>query len=162
MNNKNVKNLDLSHIKYAISGGDILPKSLEDRVNEYLVNHNSKARITQGYGLTEALAAVCLAHDEINKSGADILFVCLGAPKQELWMAEHKDKIKVRLMLGLGGSLDSYAGTVKRAPKIFIKLGLEWFYRLIKEPWRIGRMMALPKYMFAVIFDSFRKKDKRK
>ena len=70
MNNKNVKNLDLSHIKYAISGGDILPKSLEDRVNEYLINHNSKARITQGYGLTEALAAVCLAHDEINKSGS--------------------------------------------------------------------------------------------
>ncbi len=97
---------------------------------------------------------------EINASGADILFVCLGAPKQEKWMAENRDRIKVRLMLGLGGSLDSYAGTVKRAPKIFIKLGLEWFYRLLKEPKRIGRMMALPKYMFAVIFDSFRKKDR--
>ena len=68
--NNNIKNLDLSHIKYAISGGDILPKKLEDSVNEYLSNHNSKAQITQGYGLTEALAAVCLAHDEINKSGS--------------------------------------------------------------------------------------------
>ena len=100
--------------------------------------------------------------EDINKSGADILFVCLGAPKQEQWMWEHKDEIKVKLMLGLGGSLDSYAGTVKRAPKIFIKLGLEWFYRLIKDPKRIGRMMALPKYMFAVIVDSFRKKGKKK
>ena len=97
---------------------------------------------------------------EINASGAEILFVCLGAPKQERWMSANKDKINVRLMLGLGGSLDSYAGTVKRAPKIFIKLGLEWFYRLLKDPKRIGRMMSLPKYMFAVIFDSFRKKER--
>lgn len=96
---------------------------------------------------------------EINASGAEILFVCLGAPKQEFWMAENFDKLNCRLMLGLGGSLDSYAGTVKRAPKIFIKLGLEWFYRLLKEPKRFGRMLALPKYMFAVIFDNFRKKD---
>lgn len=99
---------------------------------------------------------------EINASGAEILFVCLGAPKQEKWMAQNKDKISVRLMLGLGGALDSYAGTVKRAPKIFIKLGLEWFYRLIKEPKRAGRMMALPKYMFAVIRDSRKQKKARK
>ncbi len=93
----------------------------------------------------------------INESGADILFVCLGAPKQEFWMADNKDKLNVRLMLGLGGALDSYAGTVKRAPEIWIKLGLEWLYRLIKEPKRAGRMLALPKYMFAVIVDSFRR-----
>ncbi len=95
---------------------------------------------------------------EINASGAEILFVCLGAPKQEKWMAKNKERLGTRLMLGLGGALDSYAGTVKRAPKIFIKLGLEWFYRLIKEPKRAGRMMALPKYMFAVMGDSRRKK----
>lgn len=70
INNDNVKNLDLSYLKYAISGGDLLPKSLEDRVNDYFENHNSIARITQGYGLTEALAAVCLAHDDLNKSGS--------------------------------------------------------------------------------------------
>lgn len=96
--------------------------------------------------------------DNINASGAEILFVCLGAPKQEMWMAKNKDKLNTRLMLGLGGSLDSYAGTVKRAPDIFIKLGLEWFYRLLKEPKRFGRMLALPKYMFAVMFDALRKK----
>ncbi len=94
----------------------------------------------------------------INESGAEILFVCLGAPKQEYWMADNKDRLNVRLMLGLGGALDSYAGTVKRAPEIWIKLGLEWLYRLMKEPWRAKRMLALPKYMFAVILDSLRKR----
>ena len=87
----------------------------------------------------------------INESKADVCFVCLGAPKQELWMAKNKDKLNC-LMLGLGGSLDVFAGNVQRAPKIFIKLGLEWFYRLCKEPWRIGRMMALPKFLLVVIF----------
>lgn len=70
ISNKNVKNLDLSNLKYVISGGDILSKSLEDRVNKYLKEHNSKAHITQGYGLSESLAAVCLASDDVNKSGS--------------------------------------------------------------------------------------------
>ncbi len=96
--------------------------------------------------------------DAINESGAKILFVCLGAPKQELWAAKFKDKLNVRLTLCLGGALDSYAGTVKRAPEIWIRLGLEWLYRLIKEPRRFVRMLSLPKYMFAVIFDSLRKR----
>lgn len=70
MNCDNETELDLSCLKYAISGGDILTKSLEERFNEYLREHGSKAKITQGYGLTEALAAVCLAHDDVNKSGS--------------------------------------------------------------------------------------------
>ena len=68
--NNNVKNLDLSFLKFAISGGDMLPKKLEDRVNTYFESHNSTARITQGYGMTEALAAVCLGLADINKSGS--------------------------------------------------------------------------------------------
>lgn len=70
LSNKNVKKLDMSFVKYAISGGDMLPKNLEDRVNNYFVEHNSKAKITQGYGMTECLAAVCLACDNVNKSGS--------------------------------------------------------------------------------------------
>lgn len=84
---------------------------------------------------------------QINDSGAKILWVCLGAPKQEKWMYENRDKLNVGVMLGLGGSMDVYAGTVNRAPKIFIKLGCEWLYRLIKEPWRFGRMMKIPKVL---------------
>ncbi len=70
LSSKNEENLDLSFVKYVISGGDLLSQNLESRVNEYLKEHNSEAKITQGYGLSEALAAVCLAHDEINKSGS--------------------------------------------------------------------------------------------
>ena len=99
--------------------------------------------------------------EKINASGADILFVCLGAPKQEKWIFANKDKLKVSLAMGLGGSLDVYAGTVKRAPDIFIKLNLEWFYRLLKQPKRIGRMMNLPKFLFGTIFYKLSGKDKK-
>lgn len=99
------------------------------------------AGVRNGYFTPEDTESII---DGINKSGADILFVCLGAPKQELWMAEHADKLDVSVMLGLGGSLDVYAGTVKRAPKLMIDMKLEWLYRLIKEPYRLGRMLRIP------------------
>lgn len=70
ISNKNEKNLDLSFLKYVVSGGDLLSKRLEESINEYLKEHNSDAIITQGYGMTEALAAVCLAHDDVNKTGS--------------------------------------------------------------------------------------------
>jgi len=88
--------------------------------------------------------------EQINNSNADILFVCLGAPKQEKWIYNNRDKLNVKLALGLGGALDVFAGIAKRAPKIFIKLNLEWFYRLLKNPSRIGRFMALPKFIITV------------
>lgn len=90
----------------------------------------------------------------INNSGAEIVFVCLGAPKQEKFMMRNRDKIKTKAMLGLGGSLDVFAGNVKRAPDIFINLGLEWFYRLIKQPKRFFRMLKLPKFLFGTIWYS--------
>lgn len=89
--------------------------------------------------------------EKINAVRPDVLFVCLGAPKQEKFMASHADQLNVKLMAGLGGSLDSFAGTVKRAPKWMIKLSLEWLYRLIKEPRRFGRMLRLPKFLWAVV-----------
>lgn len=89
--------------------------------------------------------------DQINAAHADALYVCLGAPKQEYFMYRNREKLNVRLMAGLGGTLDGIAGTVKRAPKWMIRLQLEWLYRLIKEPRRIGRMMRLPKFVFAAI-----------
>lgn len=70
INSNNVKNLDLSNLKYVISGGDTLPKTLEDDVNRYLIKHNADTIITQGYGLTEALSALCLGTKKINKSGS--------------------------------------------------------------------------------------------
>lgn len=88
---------------------------------------------------------------KINESGARLLLVCLGAKKQEKWINDYKDELSsVRLCIGVGGTLDVFAGDVKRAPKIFIKLNLEWLYRLMKQPSRIGRFAALPKFVFAV------------
>lgn len=95
--------------------------------------------------------------NEINASGAKILFVCLGAPAQEKWIYENRASLPgVRLFMGLGGSLDIYSGTSERAPAFFCKFGLEWFYRLIREPWRIGRMMNLPKFYFGTILYKLR------
>ena len=89
--------------------------------------------------------------DEINFLKPDLLLVCLGSPKQEMWIKKHKGELNCRLAIGVGGTLDVISGNAKRAPDIFIKLGLEWFYRLLKQPSRIGRMMALPKFLFTVI-----------
>ena len=89
--------------------------------------------------------------EKINQAKPDVLFVCLGAPKQEKFMAAHQKDLDVRLMIGLGGSLDSFAGTVKRAPKWMIACNLEWFYRLLKEPWRFKRMLRLPNFLWAVV-----------
>lgn len=88
--------------------------------------------------------------DAINQSGAKLLLVCLGAPKQEKWIAAHKDALRVNLCMGVGGALDVFAGTVKRAPEFFIKCNLEWMYRFIKQPSRLNRFAALPKFMLTV------------
>jgi len=96
--------------------------------------------------------------ERISAARPDLLLVCLGAPKQELWMAAHKESLDVGLMLGLGGALDVFAGAVKRAPEGWRKLGLEWLYRLIREPRRIGRMLRLPLFLFAVMGQRIRGK----
>lgn len=88
--------------------------------------------------------------NEIRQSKADCVFVCLGAPKQELWMAKNGEATGARLLCGLGGSLDVFAGKVERAPEFWSKHGLEWFYRLCKEPRRIGRIMKLPLFLVHV------------
>lgn len=89
--------------------------------------------------------------DSINEAKPDVLFVALGAPKQEKWVAKYRKILNAHVTMGVGGSLDVYAGSVKRAPVFFQKLGIEWLHRLLKEPSRIGRMMALPKFMIKVL-----------
>lgn len=83
----------------------------------------------------------------IRAAGADVVFVCLGSPKQEKWIAAHGAETGARLLVGLGGSLDVFAGRVSRAPAAFQRLGLEWLYRLLKQPSRIGRMAKLPLFL---------------
>ena len=105
------------------------------------------AGVADGYFDAEKEAKII---DDINEKSPDILFVCLGFPKQEFWIDAHSD-LNAKIAMGLGGSLDVFAGTVKRAPKFFQKFGIEWLYRLIKQPSRFMRMLALPIFGFTVI-----------
>lgn len=89
---------------------------------------------------------------EINRLKPDIIFVGLGFPKQEIWIDTNKDRLNCKIIIGNGGTMDILSGKMKRAPEIFQKLGLEWFYRLIKEPSRIKRQIVLPKFMLKVLF----------
>jgi N-acetylglucosaminyldiphosphoundecaprenol N-acetyl-beta-D-mannosaminyltransferase len=97
--------------------------------------------------------------DEINKSGAEILFVGLGAPRQEKLIYKYKDKLGVKIALGCGGGLDALSGTVKRAPEFYQKAGLEWFYRFIKQPSRFKRTLKLPKFILLALFDAVSSRD---
>ncbi|MBE7049005.1 MAG: WecB/TagA/CpsF family glycosyltransferase [Ruminococcaceae bacterium] len=95
---------------------------------------------------------------EIKDAKPDILFVCLGAPKQEKWIATHREEVGARVLLGVGGSLDVWAGVTERAPESYQKAGLEWLYRLQKQPSRFFRMLALPKFGLTVLFKGKRVK----
>jgi N-acetylglucosaminyldiphosphoundecaprenol N-acetyl-beta-D-mannosaminyltransferase len=86
----------------------------------------------------------------IRKAGPDFLAVCLGTPKQELWMRYNREALDGILMAGLGGSLDILAGTVKRAPKAFQEMGMEWLYRALRQPSRIKRLFVIPRFLRAV------------
>lgn len=87
---------------------------------------------------------------ELEQLKPDILFVALGAPKQEYWIACHLAELGIPVGMGIGGSMDVLSGNVKRAPKWMQKMSLEWLYRLLIQPTRFKRVLALPKFMLAV------------
>lgn len=89
--------------------------------------------------------------EDIKRTKPDLLFVCLGAPKQERWISAHKSELGAKVCMGIGGSLDVFAGTVKRAPEFYTKHGIEWLYRLMKQPSRFVRMLDLPRFGLKVI-----------
>ena len=88
----------------------------------------------------------------IKASGADFLLVALGSPKQEKFIADHRQELGVRAAIGVGGSLDVWSGTLERAPKFYIDHGLEWLFRLKQEPKRIKRTAQLPLFLIKVLF----------
>ena len=88
---------------------------------------------------------------DIKKLSPSILLVGLGAPKQEKWIYDNIRLTTAKVAIGIGGSFDVMSGKTKRAPKIFCKLGLEWFYRLLKQPSRFMRMLRLPQFALIVL-----------
>lgn len=87
----------------------------------------------------------------INRAKADILFVAYGAPQQDKWIARNLPRLDVTMAMGIGGSLDFIAGEVARAPEWMRRRGLEWCYRLFRQPWRFRRMLRLPRFALAVL-----------
>lgn len=100
-----------------------------------------------------------LLHDIISKKPY-VLFVAMGCPRQEKFIAKYMDILPCNIFMGVGGSFDVFAGRVKRAPQWMIKMGLEWFYRVSKEPYRIKRLGAIPKFLLIVFNDRYNKKSR--
>ncbi len=103
------------------------------------------------------------ALEQINKFKPQLLFVAYGAPYQELWIADNLSLLKgVKVAMGVGGSFDYFSGNVKRAPILLQKLGMEWLWRLLLQPWRFQRQLSLLRFVFLVLFvkNSLNQEDK--
>ncbi len=88
---------------------------------------------------------------QVRATAPDLLFVAYGVPAEEKWIARNQDRLGVPVMIGVGGSFDFVAGVTKRAPAWMRRLGMEWLYRLIREPWRWRRQLALPRFLTLVL-----------
>jgi len=97
----------------------------------------------------------------VADSGADILLVAYGAPEQDKWIARNLHRLNVKVAIGVGGTFDFIAGSVPRAPLAWRRLGVEWLYRLVLQPWRIRRMMRLPRFAWLAWWDARRQRRKR-
>lgn len=104
--------------------------------------------VENGYGYKENEDEII---EKINSARPDILFVALGAPRQEKWIYSNRSRIKAKVCMGVGGSFDVMAGKKKRAPGFMQKYGFEWLYRLIKEPSRYSRTLEIPKFFVLVM-----------
>jgi N-acetylglucosaminyldiphosphoundecaprenol N-acetyl-beta-D-mannosaminyltransferase len=99
----------------------------------------------------------------IAESGANTLLVAFGAPEQDLWIARHHQRLArcgIVIAIGVGGTFDYLSGRVQRAPRLVRRIGLEWLYRLIRQPWRWRRQLALPKFAGLVIWERITGKGK--
>lgn len=132
---------------YLFGGQPGVAEKAAERIKATYPNIQIKGVASGYYDASEASKIL----DDINEKKPDILFVALGAPKQEKWIYQNEKLLNVSVAMGVGGALDVWAGNVKRAPKLFCKMGLEWFYRLMVQPSRFFRMLVLPKFMFKVL-----------
>lgn len=129
---------------------------VNERAAAALLAHYPRLRIAgreHGYVAPEEMPALI---DRINAAAPDILFVALGSPRQEQWMEEHLPRLRVKVCQGVGGTFDVLAGRVKRAPLLFRRASLEWFYRLCTDPRRIRRQMALPRFVYWLALERMR------
>lgn len=162
-----------------IVAGKIMGKPFKERIHgvdlvKSLCKEVSKQPITVGFlgagpNIAE-LTAECLRKnypglkvglvseewsEELKNKKADILFVAFGSPKQEIWISENLERLPAKVVIGVGGAFDFISGKVRRAPLILRKIGLEWLFRLIIQPWRIKRQLRLVKFLYLVLREKF-------
>lgn len=128
------------------SEGDVILKTVE-KLEKLFPNLSIKG-YHHGYFNSEEEQEII---EEIRMKRPDVLFVALGFGKQEKWIFHHLDQLRVPLSIGEGGSFDFISGKIKRAPDFMRKSGFEWLYRLVKQPWRIGRQLKLPYFVLLVL-----------
>lgn len=154
------KIIELSNEKgysiYMLGGAPGIPEKAKENLEKIFPNVNIVG-VHHGY-FDEVEEKEII--EEINSLKPNVLFVALGAPKQEKWIYKHKDELKVDVATGQGGTYDYEAGRIKRAPVWIQKIGIEWFWRLCREPKRIKRQLVLPVYLFKVIFAKDKTKGK--
>lgn len=128
------------------------PDTIEKACSNTLIKHpNLKLQGSyHGYFTEDSLPLKA-----INEIKPDLLFVGMGAPKQELWVYQNQKRLECKVAIGVGGSFDVLAGTVKRAPQWMQRTGLEWLYRYIQEPIRLKRSMFLPRFVRLVLLEKF-------
>jgi N-acetylglucosaminyldiphosphoundecaprenol N-acetyl-beta-D-mannosaminyltransferase len=122
-----------------------------DQAAARLVQQNPDLQIVGTYAGTPSPAEEDDIITRVNGSGADILLVAYGAPRQDMWIARNRVRLNVGVAMGVGGTFDFIAGVVPRAPRWMRRLALEWLYRLYRQPWRWRRMLRLPRFVAAVI-----------
>lgn len=154
------KVIELSNEKgysiYLLGGEPGIPEKTKENLEKLFPNVNIVG-VHHGYFDKNVEKEVI---EEINTLKPNVLFVALGAPRQEKWIKEHKHELKVDIAAGQGGTYDYEAGKIKRAPLWIQKIGMEWFWRLCKEPSRIKRQMVLPVYLLKVLFAKDKTKGK--
>lgn len=123
-----------------------------ERAAQVLVARHPGLQIVGVYAGSPADAEASDIIARIRQARPDVLLVAYGAPKQDVWIARHRVALGVPVMMGVGGTLDFIAGVQKRAPRWVQRLNLEWLYRLIRQPSRWRRQLALPRFVWAVLF----------
>ncbi len=125
------------------------------RAAEVLMERNPGLQVVGTYPGSPAEEEAPEIIRRVRAAEPDMLFVAYGAPAQDLWIARHREALGVPVMMGVGGAFDFIAGVAKRAPLWMRRMGLEWLHRLIHQPWRWRRMLALPHFAIRVTAERF-------
>lgn len=159
-----------AHLPERVTGSDLVPlvaqqaaragwrlyllgaaPGVAERTARLLEQQNPGLRIAGAYAGSPAAAEAPDIVQRVSAARPDVLFVAYGAPAQDMWIARHKADLGVPVMMGVGGAFDHIAGVQRRAPAIVQRVHLEWLFRLVTQPWRWRRQLALPRFVWAVL-----------